>query len=172
MSTPAGFGGPHCSEGRSHHTHPHLVCLLPCSHTAGRGKGAGRVPLCRAATLLGRTLIAGSRPRAPRGCAATAPVAAPSDFCYLRPSFSAPPILTAKYLSCSGVAKQHTAPCSGERCREGETRSRSAWAELGVGEDGICWGGPATCSPHSDSSVPSVSRHVATHHPWYGWAGE
>lgn len=45
MSTPAGFGGPHCSEGRSHHTHPTLLwCLLPCSHTAHGEKGCREGP--------------------------------------------------------------------------------------------------------------------------------
>lgn len=100
---------------------------------------------------------------APWACADTAWGAARPDFCYLCPSFSATLVLTAQYLSCCRVAKQHTAPCS---------ESLAVKARHAVGQRGQSWGWEKVASAGvvllhhtlacSHSSVPSISRHMAT----------
>jgi len=128
LSTPAGFGDPHHSEGRSHRTQPSLAVLFAATQPLCLGeKGAERVPFRRAAMPLGHPSVGSSRPRAPCSCAATACVAARSD-CSVLASLH-PPYLLLNIYHAVGLLSSTQLPA--RQSHEGETRSRSAWAERG-----------------------------------------
>ncbi|KAI1237635.1 hypothetical protein IHE44_0013718 [Lamprotornis superbus] len=129
---------------RDHISHPLSLfcCLLPIA-PCPEGKGTGRVPLCRSVTLM--------------GCASI--LATPEPLGPVLPLLEGlhAPVLTAQYLPCCRVAKQHSAPCS-ESLAEGETRGQSrGWQEMVSAGVGPLHSTPALLSLQS----PLHGRHVA-----------